>query len=222
MIEKIKLFSGSSNQNLTKEICSYLKIEPGLVQLNKFSDGENNVKILENVRGSDVFIIQSMSYPANDHIIELFLLLDAFKRASARRVTTVLPYYGYARQDRKVEPRVPISAKVVASLIECVGSSRMLCIDLHADQIQGFFDIPVDHLFAAPVLIDYVKKINIKNPVIVSPDSGGVERARFFAKQLNIDMAIIDKRRKIANESEIMNIVGDIKDKNCILIDDMN
>ena len=220
-MSNIKLFSGSSNIPLAEEIASYLKIQPGSVQLKKFSDGENNVKILENVRGSDIFIIQSMGFPVNDHIMELLLLLDAFKRASARRVTTVLPYYGYARQDRKVEPRVPISAKVVASLVECVGSGRVLCMDLHADQIQGFFDIPVDHLFSAPALVDYFKKLNMKDCVIVAPDSGGTERARFFAKQLSTEIAIIDKRRKIANEAEVMHIVGDIEGKDCVLIDDM-
>ncbi len=215
------LFSGNSNLNLTNAIAKSIDLKPGKIQLNKFSDGENNVKILENVRGTDVFVVQSLNNPVNDHIMELLLMLDAFKRASARRVTVVIPFYGYARQDRKVEPRVPISAKVVARVIEIIGANRILCMDLHSDQIQGYFEIPVDHLFSAPILVNYFKTLNLQSPIMVSPDSGGANRARFFAKQLGTEMAIVDKRREKANESEVMNIVGDIKDKTCILIDDM-
>ncbi len=218
---RLALFSGSSNQVLTREIAESLNLEVGRVQLGKFSDGENNVKILENVRGTDVFVVQSLSFPVNDHIIELLLMLDAFKRASVKTVTVVIPYYGYARQDRKVEPRVPISAKVIARIIEGVGADRVLAMDLHSDQIQGYFEIPVDHLFSAPVLINYFRALGLASPIMVSPDSGGANRTRFFAKQLKIEMAIVDKRREKENELEVMNIVGEIRDKNCILIDDM-
>jgi len=218
---KIHIFSGSSNLELAKEITNYNQIPLGKIELKHFSDKEMSIKILENVRGADVFVVQSTSEPANDNIMELLFIIDALRRASARRITVVMPYYGYGRQDRKVEPRVPISAKVVAKVIEQSGTNRILCMDLHADQIQGFFDIPVDHLFSAPVLIEYFKKKKLKDLVIVSPDSGGAERARFFAKQLNAELAIVDKRREEANESEVMNIVGNIKNKRCILIDDM-
>ncbi|MDH4199892.1 MAG: ribose-phosphate pyrophosphokinase [Spirochaetia bacterium] len=217
----LKIFSGSSNIPLAEKIAEYAGLELGKIDLKKFSDGELSVKITENVRGSDIFLIQSTSFPANDHIIELLLIMDAFRRASARRITIVTPYFGYARQDRKVEPRVPISAKVVAKILETIGTNRLLAMDLHADQIQGFFDIPVDHLFAAPVLIDYFKGQNTENTVIVSPDSGGAERARFFAKHLNCGLAIIDKRREKANEAEVMNIIGNVSGKNCIMVDDM-
>ena len=218
---RLTLFSGNSNSALTHEIAEYLKLEVGKIQLSQFSDGENNVKILENVRGAHIFVVQSLSYPVNDHIIELLLMLDAFKRASVKTVTVVIPYYGYARQDRKVEPRVPISAKVIARIIESVGADRVLSMDLHSDQIQGYFEIPVDHLFSAPVLINYFKSLQLTSPIMVSPDSGGANRTRFFAKQLGIEMAIVDKRREKENEPEVMNIVGEIKGKNCILIDDM-
>ncbi|MDH4261720.1 MAG: ribose-phosphate pyrophosphokinase [Spirochaetia bacterium] len=217
----LKVFSGSSNIPLAEKITHYMGIELGKIDLKRFSDGEISVKIAENVRGSDVFLIQSTSNPANDHIIELLLILDAFRRASARRITVVTPYFGYARQDRKVEPRVPISAKVVAKILENTGTNRLLAMDLHADQIQGFFDIPVDHLFAAPVLIDHFKNENMENVVIVSPDSGGAERARFFAKHLNCGLAVIDKRREKANEAEVMNIIGNVDGKKCIMVDDM-
>ncbi|RME91605.1 MAG: ribose-phosphate pyrophosphokinase [Candidatus Hydrogenedentota bacterium] len=217
----LKLFSGSAHEELARLIASHLEIELGKVELKKFSDGELSVKIAENVRGDDVFVVQPTGYPANDNIMQLLLMIDALKRASARRITAVIPYYGYGRQDRKVEPRVPISAKVVASLIENIGAHRVLSMDLHADQIQGFFDIPVDHLFAAPVMIEYFRKKKLDNLVIVSPDSGGAERARFFAKQLHAGLAIIDKRRPKANVSEVMHIVGDVKGKNCIVVDDM-
>jgi ribose-phosphate pyrophosphokinase len=221
MIDRVAVFSGSSNRLLAEKICSYLRVEPGKISSKKFSDGELSIKIDENVRGRDVFIIQSLSHPANDNIMELLLILDAFRRASARRVTTVIPYYGYGRQDRKVEPRVPISARVVADIIQMLGPSRILTMDLHADQIQGFFSIPVDHLFFSAVLVDYVEKKNSGNLVIVSPDSGGAERARFLGKKVNASLAIIDKRRPRANESEVMNIIGDVRGKNCLILDDM-
>ena len=218
---RLTLFSGSSNEALARKVASCLNIDIGGVRLANFSDGESNVKILDNVRGADVFLLQSLSNPVNDQIMELLLMLDAFKRASARTITVVIPYYGYARQDRKVEPRVPISAKVVARIIESIGTNRVLTMDLHSDQIQGYFEIPVDHLFAAPVLINYLEGLKLESPIIVSPDSGGTERARFFAKQLGVEMAIVDKRRERANEAEVVNIVGEIKGKSCILIDDM-
>ncbi|MCB1156931.1 MAG: ribose-phosphate pyrophosphokinase, partial [Leptospiraceae bacterium] len=215
------IFSGSSNVPLTDEICDHLRIRPGKITKKKFSDGEIYIKIDENVRGRDVFVVQSISNPANDNLIELLLILDAFRRASARRVTTVIPYYGYGRQDRKVEPRVPISARVVADLIETLGPDRVLTMDLHADQIQGFFNIPVDHLFFSAVLTEYLLSKDLKDLVIVSPDSGGAERARFLGKKVNGSLAIIDKRRPKPNVSEVMNIIGDVKGKNCILLDDM-
>lgn len=222
MIEaRLKIFSGSSNRKLAKQVAASIGAELGGIEIKSFSDGELSIRITENIRGADVFLIQSTAYPANDNIVELMLILDALRRASARRIAAVIPYYGYGRQDRKVEPRVPISAKVVAKMIEHSGVNRVLAMDLHADQIQGFFDIPVDHLFAAPVIIDYLKSLKLDNLVMVSPDSGGAERARFFAKYLGAAMAIIDKRRERANESEVMHIIGEVQDKNCVLIDDM-
>ena len=221
---ELKVFSGSSNLPLARKVSEYLGIPLGEMELRRFSDGEISVKILENVRGGDVFIIQSTGYPAaNEYIMELLLIVDAFRRASANRITAVIPYYGYARQDRKVEPRVPISAKVVATLLETCGVNRVLAMDLHADQIQGFFQIPVDHLFAAPVIIEYLRSLPLdwKNTVVVSPDSGGAHRARFYAKQLMCGLAIVDKRRKKPNEAEIMHIVGEVEGKDCLLIDDM-
>ena len=221
MAREMKIFSGTSNPHLTNEIAKHVNVDLGKIEIRKFSDEEISVKILDNVRGADVFIIQSTCYPANNNLIELALIMDAFRRASAKRINVVMPYYGYGRQDRKVEPRVPISAKVIAKIIETCGANRILCMDLHADQIQGFFDIPVDHLFSAPILIEYFKKLDLDDLVIVSPDSGGAERARFFAKHLDASMAIIDKRREKPNEAAVMNIVGNVKGKNCILIDDM-
>lgn len=222
MIEaQLKIFSGTSNRALAEKVSASIGLELGKLEIKSFSDGELSVKIDENIRGADVFLIQSTSYPANQHIIELLLIMDALRRASARRIAAVIPYYGYGRQDRKVEPRVPISAKVVAKLIESSGANRVLAMDLHADQIQGFFDIPVDHLFAAPVIINYLQSLALQDIVIVSPDSGGAERARFYAKHLGASMAIIDKRREKANESEVMNIIGNVSGKNCFLIDDM-
>jgi ribose-phosphate pyrophosphokinase len=221
MPEGIKLFNGNSNKSLSKEIADSLGIPVGDATVSEFSDGEIMVQINENVRGHDVFLLQSTCSPVNKNIVELLLMLDAFKRASAGRITTVIPYYGYARQDRKVLPRVPISAKLMADLITAAGTDRLLTVDLHAGQIQGFFDIPVDHLYAAPVLSDYVKDKYTDNTVIVSPDAGGVERARAFAKRLNASLAIIDKRREKANVSEVMHVIGDVEGKDAILLDDM-
>ena len=221
MPKGIQVFSGNSNKKLAKEIAEYLSIPVGNATVSKFSDGEIMVQINENVRGSDVFVIQSTCTPVNENIMELLLMIDALKRASAGRITAVIPYYGYARQDRKVQPRVPISSRLVADLITAVGVNRVLTVDLHAGQIQGFFDIPVDHLYASPVLSEYVKKKYFNDIVIVSPDAGGVERARAFAKRLNASLAIIDKRRESANESEVMNVIGDVRKKDAVLFDDM-
>ena len=222
MLQGLKLFSGSSNRGLAEEVTKTLGITLGDATLSTFSDGEIMIRINENVRGSDVFVIQSTCVPVNDHIIELLLMVDALKRASAGRITAVIPYYGYGRQDRKVQPRVPISAKMVADLITAVGTNRVLTVDLHAGQIQGFFNIPVDNLYAASVLLDYMKKkFDHRNLVIVSPDAGGVERARAFAKRLDCTIAIVDKRREKANECEIMNVIGDVKGMDTLLLDDM-
>ncbi|HNX60268.1 MAG TPA: ribose-phosphate pyrophosphokinase [Spirochaetota bacterium] len=217
----LKVFSGNSNRALADEICEKLGIGLSKAEVHRFKDGEVSVKILESVRNSDVFIIQPTCAPANDNIMELLLMIDAAYRASARRVTAVVPYYGYSRQDRKVEPRVPISAKVVANLLEAVKVSRILTMDLHADQIQGFFNTPVDNLFATPVMIEYLSTKKIEDLVIVSPDSGGVDRARFLAKKMNAGLAIIDKRRPRANVCEIMNVIGDVKGKTCLILDDI-
>ena len=217
----LKVFSGNANRVLADEICEKLGIGLSKAEVHRFKDGEVSVKILESVRNSDVFIIQPTCAPANDNIMELLLMIDAAYRASARRVTAVVPYYGYSRQDRKVEPRVPISAKVVANLLEAVKVSRILTMDLHADQIQGFFNTPVDNLFATPVMIEYLNTKKIEDLVIVSPDSGGVDRARFLAKKMNAGLAIIDKRRPRANVCEIMNVIGDVKGKTCLILDDI-
>ncbi len=216
----IKVFSGNANPELAKEICDYLNISLSKVEVRRFSDGEIFVEIGENVRGTDVFVIQPTCSPVNDHLMELVIMVDALRRASARRITAVLPYYGYARQDRKVAPRVPITAKVVAEMLMVVGVRRVLAMDLHAGQIQGFFNIPVDHLYAAPVLLKYINE-TFKNVVMVSPDAGGVERTRAFAKRLKAELAIIDKRRDRPNESKAMNVIGDVKGKIAILLDDM-
>jgi len=221
MPEGIKLFTGNSNRLLASEIADVLNIPVGKATVSNFSDGEIMVQINENVRGSDVFVVQSTCMPVNKSIMELLLMTDALRRASAARITAVMPYYGYARQDRKAAPRVPISARLVADLLEAVGISRVLTIDLHAGQIQGFFDIPVDHLYASPVLVDYVRREYLNDLVIVSPDAGGVERARAFAKRLNASLAIIDKRREKANVSEVMNVIGEVEGKNALLFDDM-
>ncbi|MBI5675233.1 MAG: ribose-phosphate pyrophosphokinase [Nitrospirota bacterium] len=221
MPEGIKLFSGNANKGLANEIADYLEVPIGDITVSTFSDSEIMVQINENVRGADVFLVQSTCDPVNKNLIELFLMLDAFKRASVGRITTVIPYYGYARQDRKVLPRVPISAKLMADLITVSGTDRVLTVDLHAGQIQGFFDMPVDHLYASPVVAEYIKKKYSNDTVIVSPDAGGVERARAFAKRLNASLAIIDKRREKANVSEVMHVIGDVSGKDAILIDDM-
>jgi len=220
MPNNIKVFSGNANPELAKEICDHLNISMGKIELRRFSDGEIFVEIGENVRGTDVFIIQPTCPPVNDHLMELVIIVDALRRASARRITAVLPYYGYARQDRKVAPRVPITAKVVAEMLMVVGVRRVLAMDLHAGQIQGFFNIPVDHLYAAPVLLKYIKE-SFQNVVMVSPDAGGVERTRAFAKRMKAELAIIDKRRERPNESKAMNVIGDVKGKTAILLDDM-
>lgn len=218
---ELKVFSGNANRPLAEKVCDYLGISLGNAEVKTFSDGEISVEINENVRGKDVFIIQPTCPPVNDNLMELLIMIDAARRASAGRITAVIPYYGYARQDRKVAPRQPISAKLVANLITVAGASRVLTMDLHAGQIQGFFDIPVDNLFARPVLLHYLKEHFKDDLVIVSPDAGGVERARAFAKRLDASLAIIDKRRERANVAEVMNIIGDVKGKTAVIVDDM-
>jgi len=220
-MHSLVLFAGNSNPELAQDICRHIGIKLGDAQVTTFSDGETRVEIMENVRGRDVFILQSTCVPVNDHLVELLLMIDAFKRSSVQRITAVIPYYGYARQDKKVAPRVPISAKLVADLITASGANRVITMDLHAGQIQGFFSIPVDNLFAAPVLLEYIKE-NLKNDtVIVSPDAGGVERARAFAKRLDTQLAIIDKRRMAPNLAQAMNVVGDVKARTTVILDDM-
>jgi ribose-phosphate pyrophosphokinase len=221
MTERLKIFSGNANPSLAEEICKYLKVPLGKAEVGRFSDGELRVKLMENVRGDDTFIVQPTCPPVNEHVMELLIMVDALARASARRITAVVPYYGYGRQDRKAEPRVPISAKLIANLITAAGADRVLAMDLHAGQIQGFFDIPVDHLYGMPVFLDYIRKKKLKDLVIVSPDAGGVERARAFAKRLDADLAIVDKRRPRPNEANVMNVIGDVKGKTAILLDDM-
>src|SRR3954462_11354112 len=217
----IKVFSGNANRALTQEICNYLSCDPGLATTDRFSDGEFNFQITENVRGADVFIVQPTCPPTDAHLMELLVMLDAFRRSSAERVTAVIPYFGYARSDKKDRPRVPIAAKLVANLINTAGADRVLTMDLHAAQIQGFFDIPVDHLFATPVLIEPFRARGLSDLTVVSPDAGGVERARAFAKRLNAPLAIIDKRREEANVAEVMNVVGDVEGRNCLIVDDL-
>ena len=217
----MKLFGGTSNPNLTLEVCEYLGIEPGRITAKTFSDGEIQVEIGENVRGRDTFILQSTCPPVNNNLMELLIIMDALRRASAQRVTAVIPYYGYARQDRKVKPRVPISAKLVADLITVAGAQRVVSMDLHAGQIQGYFNIPVDNIFAAPILLNYIRNNFADDLVIVSPDAGGVERARAFARRLDASLAIIDKRRDAPNISEAMNIIGEVEGKTAIILDDM-
>ncbi len=220
-LDNIKIFTGNANRPLAEEICQILGIPLGNAYVGTFADGEVQVKINESVRGKDVFVIQPTCPPVNQNLMELLIMLDALQRASAKRITAVIPYYGYARQDRKVQPRVPITAKLVANLITVAGAHRVLVMDLHVGQIQGFFDIPVDHLFAAPVLIDYLRKKNLPDLTIVSPDPGGVERARAFAKRLDASLAIIDKRRPEPNVSQVMHVVGEIKGRNVVILDDM-
>ena len=217
----LKVFTCNANPKLAEEIASYLGISLGKSHVQNFSDGETNITIDESVRGCDVFIVQSTCAPVNDHLMELLIMIDAMRRASARRITVVMPYYGYARQDRKSRGREPITAKLVANLIVQAGANRILTMDLHAQQIQGFFDIPVDHLMAMPILADYYRGLNIEDLVVVSPDMGGVTRARSLAEKLGVPLAIIDKRRPMPNVSEIMNIIGDINGKNVIMIDDI-
>jgi ribose-phosphate pyrophosphokinase len=221
-LERIRIFSGNSNPTLARDICANLGVHLGRANVATFSDGETRVEIDENVRGTDVFIIQSTCPPVNTHIMELLIMIDAMKRASADRITAIIPYYGYARQDRKVAPRAPITAKLVADLITAAGARRVLSMDLHAGQIQGFFNIPVDNLFATPILLDYMKKnYQGDGTVIVSPDTGGVERARAFGKRLGANLAIIDKRREGPNESQVMNIIGNVSGRRVIILDDL-
>jgi ribose-phosphate pyrophosphokinase len=221
MYNHFKVFSGTANPPLTQEICDCLGSPLGSAMIRTFADGETHLQIQENVRGADVFVVQPTCTPVDHSLMELLLMIDAFKRASAERITAVLPYYGYARQDRKDKPRMPISAKLVASLLERAGANRILALDLHAAQIQGFFDIPVDHLFAAPVMVEYFESRRKRDLIIVSPDAGGVERARAFAKRLNVPLAIIDKRRTEVNVAEVMNIIGEVQGKYCLIVDDL-
>jgi len=221
MNRELKIFSGNANLALAHEISSYLGQKLGEATVSCFSDGEIRVKIDENVRGADVFVVQSCCQPVNDSLMELLIIIDALKRSSANRITAVIPYFGYARQDRKDQPRVPITAKLVADLITTAGTDRVLTMDLHAGQIQGFFNVPVDHLYALPVLLEYITKKKINDLVVVSPDAGGVERARAFAKRLQAQLAIIDKRREGPNQAQIMNIIGDVQGKSVLLLDDM-
>jgi ribose-phosphate pyrophosphokinase len=218
---RMLVFSGRANPSLADDICKYLDIPLGKTVIRDFSDKEIYVRIEENVRGRDVFVVQPTCFPGNTNLMELLIMIDALRRSSARRITAVIPYYGYARQDRKNEPRVPITSKLVADLLETAGTDRVLTLDLHAGQIQGFFNIPVDHLFAINVLIDFIRKLDLPNMIVISPDAGGVERARAYAKRLNNSLAIIDKRRDIPNEAKAMNIIGDVKDKVAFIVDDM-
>jgi ribose-phosphate pyrophosphokinase len=219
--DKFKIFCGTANQPLADEVCAFLGMHRGQALVTRFRDGEAYVQIQENVRGADVFVMQPTCHPVDQHLMELLLMMDALKRASARRITAVIPYYGYARQDRKDKPRVPISSKLVADLLTTAGADRALIVDLHAPQLQGFFNIPVDHLFASPVLVDHFKKLNLPNLTVVSPDAGGVERARFFAKKVDAALAIVDKRRVEANVAEVMNVIGDVNGRTCLVIDDL-
>jgi len=219
--DKFKIFSGTANEALADEVCAFLGMNRGLALVTRFSDGEAYAQIQENVRGADVFVMQPTCRPVDEHLMELLLMIDALKRASARRITAVVPYYGYSRQDRKDKPRAPISAKLVADLLTTAGADRALIIDPHAPQIQGFFNIPVDHLFASPVLVDYFRKLNLPNLTVVSPDAGGVERARFFAKKMDSALAIVDKRRVEMNVAEVMNVIGDVNGRTCLVIDDL-
>jgi ribose-phosphate pyrophosphokinase len=219
--DRLKVFSGTANPCLAREICASLELELGDLMLETFSDGEVYLQFQENVRGADLFLIQPTCRPVDHNLMELLLMIDAAKRASADRITAVLPYYGYARQDRKDKPRVPISAKLIASLLERAGADRIMALDLHAAQIQGFFDVPVDHLFSAPVMIEYFKPLGVPDLTVVSPDPGGVERARAFAKRLDAPLAIIDKRREKPNVAEVMNVVGEVAGRNCLMVDDL-
>jgi ribose-phosphate pyrophosphokinase len=217
----LKVFSGSAHPQLTREIADFLGISVGQARLRRFPDSEVSFQIDENIRGTDVFIVQPTSNPVDEHLVEMLIMVDAFRRSSAARITAVIPYYGYARQDRKDKPRVPISAKLVANLLSAAGTNRVLTMDLHKAQIQGFFDIPVDHLFAAPVIIEYLSRLNHPQLTIVSPDAGGAERARAYAKRLDAELAIIDKRRSEDGSAEVMNVIGDVQGRTCILQDDI-
>ena len=219
--DKFKIFCGTANEALADEVCHFLGISKGQAQVTRFKDGECYVQVQENVRGADVFVMQPTCRPVDEHLMELLLMIDALKRASARRITAVIPYYGYARQDRKDKPRVPISSKLVADLLTTAGANRALIVDLHAPQLQGFFNIPVDHLFGSPVLVDHFKKLNLPNLTVVSPDAGGVERARFFAKKMDAALAIVDKRRVEMNVAEVMHVIGEVKGRTCLVIDDL-
>lgn len=222
MKNHLLVFSGTSNKRLTEDICKFLKIKLADASIDTFSDGEIRVKINENVRGHDVFVVQATCHPSNDNLMELLIMIDALRRASAQRITAVLPYFGYARQDRKDQPRVPITAKLVANLLTVAGADRVLTVDLHAGQIQGFFDIPLDHLFAFTIFTEYIKKLKLnENLVIVSPDVGGIKTARAFAKRLRCSLAIVDKRRVNDNKAEVMHIMGDVKGKHAVVVDDM-
>lgn len=217
----LKVFSGNAHPALAREICAELGVPLSGAQVGRFPDGEVRLQILENVRGTDVFVIQPTCRPVNENLVELLIMLDALSRASANRITAVMPYYGYARQDRKDRPRVPISSKLVADLLQSAGADRVLALELHAGQIQGFFDIPVDHLYATPVTVDYFRRLKLKNLVVVSPDTGGVERARAFAKKVRAPLAIVDKRREDAHVVEVFNVIGDVSGKTCLIVDDM-
>jgi len=219
--EKFKIFSGTANEPLADEVCQFLGMQRGQAQVTRFADGECYVQIQENVRGADVFVLQPTCRPVDGHLMELLLMVDALKRASARRITAVIPYFGYARQDRKDKPRSPISSKMVADLLTTAGTHRALIVDLHTPQLQGFFNIPVDHLFASPVLVDHFRKLALPNLTVVSPDAGGVERARFFAKKVDAALAIVDKRRVEMNVAEIMHVIGDVHGRTCLIIDDL-
>ena len=220
-MSKLAIFSGNANPDLAQKICKHLNVPLSEVLVGRFSEGEIQIQIKENIRGKDVFIVQPTSPPTNDNLMELLMLIDAARRASAQRITAVLPYYGYARQDRKDQPRVPITAKLVANLIVAAGANRVLTMDLHASQIQGFFDIPMDHLFAVNTIVDYFKKKKIKNLVVASPDVGGIKMARAYAKRLNANLAIVDKRRIDDRHAEVMNILGNVKGKNIVIVDDL-
>lgn len=219
--KRFKIFSGEANKALAEEVCKFVGVPLGETRMQRFSDGEVYFQLLENVRGADVFVIQPTSFPVDQHLVELLIMIDALKRASAARITVVIPYYGYARQDRKDRPRVAISSKLVADLLTTAGANRALLVDLHAAQIQGFFNIPVDHLFASPVLVGYFRELNLPNLTVVSPDAGGVERARFFAKKLDVPLAIVDKRRTDINVTEVMNVIGDVRGRTCLILDDI-
>ncbi len=219
--KRFKIFCGSANNALAEEICKFVGVPLGETRLQRFSDGEVHFQLLENVRGADVFLVQPTCFPVDQHLVELLIMMDALKRASAGRITVVIPYYGYARQDRKDRPRVAITSKLVADLLTTAGANRALLVDLHAAQIQGFFNIPVDHLFASPVLVSYFREMNLPNLTVVSPDAGGVERARFFAKKLDVPLAIVDKRRTDINVTEVMNVIGDVRGRTCLILDDI-